>query len=79
MNGLGATLVTQFSWVLYVFGAFPVLTGVKMVWMAGHQPDLETSPLLKFLRRHLRVAPKLRGNASSHARRIRPAASRCCG
>ncbi|MFC5499013.1 TerC family protein [Caenimonas terrae] len=63
MIGLGAALVTQFSWVLYVFGAFLMLTGVKMLWMADHQGDLETNPLLKFLRRHLRVTPQLRGNA----------------
>jgi tellurite resistance protein TerC len=63
MIGLGAALVTQFSWVLYIFGAFLVLTGVKMLWMADHQSDLEKNPLLKFLRRHLRVTPQLRGNA----------------
>jgi tellurite resistance protein TerC len=63
MIGLGAALVTQFSWVLYIFGAFLVLTGVKMLWMADHQSDLENNPLLKFLRRHLRVTPQLRGNA----------------
>ncbi len=40
MIGLGAALVTQFSWVLYIFGAFLVLTGVKMLWMADHQSDL---------------------------------------
>jgi len=59
MIGLGAALVTQFSWVLYVFGAFLVLTGVKMLWMADHHSDLEKNPLLKFLRRHLRVTPQL--------------------
>lgn len=63
MIGLGAALVSQFSWVLYLFGAFLVLTGIKMLWMADHQPDLEANPLLKLLRKRLRVTPELRGNA----------------
>ena len=63
MIGLGAALVTQFSWVLYLFGAFLVFTGVKMLWLANHQPDLEKNLLLKLLRKHLRVTTGLRGNA----------------
>ena len=62
MIGLGAALVTQFSWVLYVFGAFLVATGVKMLWMADHKPDLENNVLLRFLRKRMRVTPTLRGN-----------------
>jgi tellurite resistance protein TerC len=46
MIGLGAALVTQFSWVLYLFGAFLVLTGVKMLWLAQHHPDLENNLVL---------------------------------
>jgi tellurite resistance protein TerC len=63
MIGLGAALVTEFSWVLYVFGAFLVLTGLKMLWMADHQPDLEKNPVLRLLRRVMRVTPRLHGNA----------------
>lgn len=63
MIGLGAALVTQFSWILYVFGAFLVVTGLKMLWLADHQPDLEKNPLLRLLRKVLRVTPELRGNA----------------
>ncbi|MBT9456117.1 MAG: TerC family protein [Burkholderiaceae bacterium] len=63
MIGLGATLVSEFSWVLYLFGAFLVLTGLKMLWMADHQPDLERNPLLRLLRKVLRVTPTLHGNA----------------
>ncbi len=63
MIGLGATLVSQFSWVLYVFGAFLVFTGLKMWWIADHTPDIANNPLLKFLKRHLRVTDGLRGNA----------------
>lgn len=63
MIGLGAALVSEFSWVLYVFGGFLVLTGIKMLWMADHQPDLESNPLVRILRRVLRVTPRLHGNA----------------
>lgn len=63
MIGLGATLVSQFSGVLYLFGAFLVFTGVKMWIIADHTPDIATNPVLKFLRRHMRVTEGLRGNA----------------
>ena len=63
MIGLGATLVSQFSWVLYLFGAFLVITGVKMWFIADHTPDIAHNPVLKFLKRHMRVTDGLRGNA----------------
>ena len=63
MIGLGAALVTQFSWILYLFGAFLVFTGVKMWIVADHMPDIENNPLLKFLRKRLRVTPEVVGNA----------------
>jgi len=63
MIGLGATLVTQFGWVLYLFGAFLVFTGIKMWRLADHVPDIASNPLLKFLKRHMRVTETLHGNA----------------
>ncbi|RYY60638.1 MAG: TerC family protein, partial [Comamonadaceae bacterium] len=63
MIALGAALVTQFSWVLYLFGAFLVVTGIKMLWMADHEPDLEDNVVVKLLRRRLRVTDSLRGKA----------------
>ena len=63
MIGLGATLVSQFSWILYLFGAFLVFTGVKMWIIADHVPDIENNPVLKFMKRHMRVTDGLRGNA----------------
>ncbi len=62
MIGLGAALVTQFSWILYLFGAFLIITGVKMWIIADHQPDIARNPLLKFLRRHMRVTHELHGH-----------------
>jgi tellurite resistance protein TerC len=63
MIGLGATLVSQFSWILYLFGAFLVATGIKMWVIADHMPDIANNPLLKFMKRHMRVTEGLRGNA----------------
>jgi tellurite resistance protein TerC len=63
MIGLGATLVNQFSWVLYLFGAFLIFTGIKMWIIADHVPDIAKNPLLKYLKQHLRVTDGLRGNA----------------
>ncbi|HRD94924.1 MAG TPA: TerC family protein [Rubrivivax sp.] len=63
MIALGATLVSQFSWVLYLFGAFLIFTGIKMWIIADHVPDIAKNPLLKFLKRHMRVTDGLRGNA----------------
>ena len=63
MIALGATLVSQFSWVLYLFGAFLIFTGIKMWVIADHMPDIANNALLKFLKRHMRVTDGLRGNA----------------
>ena len=58
---VGSWLVAEFHWVLYVFGAFLLLTGIKMWWAAGKEPDLESNPALKLLRRVLPVAKNFDG------------------
>ena len=63
MIALGATLVSQFSWVLYLFGLFLIVTGIKMWVIADHMPDIANNPLLKYLKKHMRVTDGLRGNA----------------
>jgi tellurite resistance protein TerC len=62
MIGLGAALVTQFSWVLYLFGAFLVLTGIKMLVMIDHTYDVADSRVVKWLRSRMRVTPEPVGN-----------------
>ena len=52
----GSWLISEFHWVLYVFGAFLILTGVKMWWAAGKENDLESNPALKLLRRLMPVS-----------------------
>lgn len=63
MIGLGATLVSEFSWVLYLFGAFLIFTGIKMWVIADKEPDIANSPLLKLVKRYIPVTDGLRGNA----------------
>jgi tellurite resistance protein TerC len=58
---LGAWLINQFHWILYVFGAFLVFTGVKMWWAAGQEPDLANNPMLRWINRRMKVAPALDG------------------
>jgi tellurite resistance protein TerC len=53
---VGAWLIQHFHWVLYLFGAFLIATGVKMWWAAGKEPDLEGNPALKLLRRVMPVS-----------------------
>ncbi|HSI21968.1 MAG TPA: TerC family protein [Methylophilaceae bacterium] len=57
----GVWLVSQFSWMLYLFGAFLVVTGIKMVLFAEHKPDLENNPVLKWMRSHLRMTNEYSG------------------
>ncbi|BEV17241.1 TerC family protein [Herbaspirillum sp. DW155] len=53
---LGAWMIAQFSWILYVFGAFLVFTGVKMLIFADKEADLSDNPLLRWLRGHMKIS-----------------------
>ena len=53
MIALGVVLVERFEWILYVFGAFLVFTGIKMLVQKEAHPDLEKNPLLRLCRRLL--------------------------
>ncbi|NIF19694.1 TerC family protein [Pantoea sp. Cy-639] len=60
MIGVGAALVQHFAWVLYLFGAFLLITGVKMALAREDaHPDLANNPVLRFVRRHMRVTDQL--------------------
>lgn len=61
MIGLGAALIDQFSWVLYIFGAFLVLTGIKMLFVSAHDKDMGENRMIKFLRKHMKVTDELHG------------------
>ena len=57
----GAWVVREFSWVLYIFGVFLVVTGIRMLVMAEKTPDLEKNPVLRLARRHLRISEDYHG------------------
>ncbi len=59
----GVWLVSEFAWILYVFGLFLLVTGIKMLIFAEHKPDLEKNPLLRWLRSHMRITPGFHGEA----------------
>ncbi len=62
MIGLGAALITRFDWVMWIFGGFLLLTGIKMLWMVDKKPDLVNNPVIGFLQRRLRVTPEIHGS-----------------
>jgi TerC family integral membrane protein len=51
----GSALIAQFHWVLYIFGLFLLVTGIKMFYFADKKPDLEQNPLLRWMRGHMKV------------------------
>ncbi len=57
----GVWLITQFHWLLYVFGAFLLITGVKMWLFAEQKPDLNNNPVIKWIKRHIKVTSELHG------------------
>ncbi|WP_039784107.1 TerC family protein [Herbaspirillum huttiense] len=58
---LGAWMIAQFSWILYVFGAFLVFTGIKMLIFADKESDLGDNPLLRWLRGHMKISDNYDG------------------
>jgi tellurite resistance protein TerC len=52
---VGALLLAQFHWILYVFGLFLLLTGFKMLALSTHEPDLTKNPMLRWMRGHMKI------------------------
>ncbi|MCA3377691.1 MAG: TerC family protein [Roseomonas sp.] len=61
MIALGAALVQQYSWVLYIFGAFLIATGIKMLVVPEGEQDISKNPVVRFMRKHMRVTDELHG------------------
>ncbi|MBM3487424.1 MAG: TerC family protein [Alphaproteobacteria bacterium] len=61
MIGLGSTLVAEFAWILYVFGAFLILTGIKMLVIADSESKIENNPVIRYLRKRMRVTDEIHG------------------
>ena len=58
---LGEALVSNFHWVLYVFSAFLIYTGIHMAIEKDKEPDFENSKLFKFVNKYFHVTPKIEG------------------
>lgn len=59
--GVGAALVANFSWILLLFGAFLVFTGIRMFVKQDDGPDIANNPLLRYMRRHFRITDSIEG------------------
>lgn len=62
MIGLGATIVANYSWVLYVFAVFLIFTGIKMLFVKEGENDLSQNKALQFMRRRFNVTDELHGH-----------------
>lgn len=58
---VGAWLIKEFHWVLYLFGVFLLVTGIKMLIFANANSDLEKNPILKWMRRHMNLTSDFDG------------------
>lgn len=62
MIGVGVTLIQNFHWILYVFGAFLLFTGLRMLFgKDDHETDLSSNPGVKLARRFLKVSDEYDG------------------
>lgn len=61
MIGLGAAIVAEFAWVLYVFAVFLIGTGVKMLFASDKPTDIANNPLARFMRKNFRVTDEHHG------------------
>ncbi len=58
MIALGAKLISEFSWVLYLFALFMIFTGIKMFFSSSDKKDIKENPILIFMQKHFRVTRK---------------------
>jgi len=60
---VGATLISRYHWILYLFGAFLVYTGFKMIQSPNDEADFEANPMMRWMRGHLRLTNEYHGTA----------------
>ncbi|MES6419922.1 hypothetical protein U6W73_12185, partial [Cutibacterium acnes] len=60
--GLGAALVQQYEWVLYIFGVFLIATGIKILVVGEGEKDVSKNPIVRFLSKRMRVSAELHGS-----------------
>lgn len=59
MIAAGAALVEQFYWTLYIFAAFLIGTGIKMLFASNQEVDVAKNPVVRFISKHMRVTKQL--------------------
>lgn len=62
MIGLGAALVQQYEWVLYIFGVFLIATGIKILIVGEGESDVSKNPIVRFLSKRMRISAELHGS-----------------
>lgn len=66
MIGIGAVLIAKFHWILYIFGAFLIVTGLRMLKSGDHGHEDESAikchPVVKFLQSHIRMTDEFHGH-----------------
>lgn len=62
MIGLGAALVQQYEWVLYIFGVFLIATGIKILVVGEGAKDVSKNPVVRFLSKRMRLSAELHGS-----------------
>jgi tellurite resistance protein TerC len=59
---LGAALITKFGWILYLFGGFLILTGIKMIVKQEEEIHPEKNPVVRWFKHWMAVTPDFRGD-----------------
>jgi tellurite resistance protein TerC len=62
MIAVGAALMVKFSWIIYVFGGFLILTGIKMLVASDTPSDLGSNPIVRLLRRMVPITERYHGS-----------------
>lgn len=57
----GVALIQKFEWMIYIFGAFLIFTGIKMLKEDEKTVEVEANPFIKFARKHLKITDKFEG------------------
>ncbi len=63
MIALGAQLISEFSWILYIFAAFMIFTGIKMFFMSKQKTDINDNTLLKWMNKYFRITKEINDNS----------------
>jgi len=63
MIGLGTVLITKFAWIIYIFGAFLILTGLKMIFKKDEEIHPEANPVVRWFKRMFPVTKEYRGDS----------------